>query len=96
MKQTMIIIPKGMLSADDAVAEEHRKLREALLRGDGKTITIHEHILSAENAAAARRKLREWLLSGNEVIVTESGESKLSSEVKPSGGDFIEVPKGMF
>ena len=65
MKQTMIIIPKGMLSADDAVAEE-------------------------------LKKLRELLLSGNELIVTESGEIKLSSEVKPSDGDFVKVPKNIF
>lgn len=63
MYQKMIIVPKGSC-ANDAAAEERRKLREALLRGDG------------------------------EVKITQNGDAKPSSEVKPGDGNTINVPKG--
>lgn len=63
MFQKMITVPKGKLAAD-AAAEERKKIREALLRGDG------------------------------EVKITQSGDAKPASEVKPGDGNTINVPKG--
>ena len=63
MYQNMIIVPKGSF-AYDAAAEERRKLREALLKGDG------------------------------EVKITQNGDAKPASEVKPGDGNTINVPKG--
>lgn len=63
MFQKIITVPKGKLAAD-AAAEERKKLRKALLRGDG------------------------------EVKITQSGDAKPASEVKPGDGNTINVPKG--
>ena len=112
-----ISVPKGKLATEDAAAAERRKLREALLRGDGdvkitqsgdakpssevkpgdgSTINVPKGKLAAEDAAAAeRRKLREALLRGDgDVKITQTGDAKPSSEVKPGDGNTINVPKG--
>ena len=63
MFKNVIVVPTGKL-ATDAAAEERRKLREALLKGDG------------------------------EVKITQSGDAKPASEVKPEDGNTITVPSG--
>ena len=62
MLKNTIIVPAGKLA--DAAAEERKKLREALLRGNG------------------------------EVKITQDGDAKPKSEVKPEDGSTITVPSG--
>ena len=115
MFQKMITVPKGKLAAD-AAAEERKKIREALLRGDGEvkitqsgdakpasevkpgdgnTINVPKGKLAADAAAEERKKIREALLRGDgEVKITQSGDAKPASEVKPGDGNTINVPKG--
>lgn len=115
MFQRMISVPKGKLAVD-AAAEERKKLREALLKGDGEvkitqggdakpssevkpgdgnTINVPKGKLAVDAAAEERKKLREALLRGDgEVKITQGGDAKPSSEVKPGDGNTINVPKG--
>ena len=110
-----INVPKGILAVD-AAAEERKKLREALLRGDGEvkitqngdakpasevkpgdgnTINVPEGILAVDAAAEERKKLREALLRGDgEVKITQNGDAKPVSEVRPGDGNTINVPEG--
>lgn len=51
--------------------------------------------LAADPSAEQRRKLREALLNGNdEVRITQSGDAKPVSDVRPDDGNTIIVPKG--
>ena len=81
-----IVAPKGKLAAD-AVAEERKKIREAL-----KSVPIGK--LAADTAAEERKELRRILLNGDEIKITQSGDAKPASEVKPGDGNTISVPKG--
>ena len=89
---------------EDNAARNRRLLREALLHGDGqKSIKVPDGKLAAGKGTVneknneeeeERRKLREALLRGDgEVQITQSGDSKPSSEVKPEGGTQS-VPEG--
>lgn len=115
MFQKAINVPKGKMAVD-AAAEERKKLREALLKGDGEvkitqggdakpssevrpgdgnTINVPKGKLAVDAAAEERKKLREVLLKGDgEVKITQGGDAKPSSEVKPGDGNTINVPKG--
>ena len=111
----IINVPRVRFAAD-AAAEERKKIREALLKGDsevkitqsgnakpasevkpgdGNTINVPKGKLAADAAAEERKKIREALLKGDgEVKITQSGNAKPASEVKPGDGNTINVPKG--
>lgn len=63
--------------------------------GDGNIINVPRVRFAADAAAEERKKIREALLKGDsEVKITQSGNAKPASEVKPGDGNTINVPKG--
>jgi len=63
--------------------------------GDGDAINVQKGKLAEEDAAAKeRKKLRDTMLRCEEIAVTNSGDPKPSTELKPGDGDAINVQKG--
>jgi hypothetical protein len=61
-----------------------------------KRITVPKGVLSADDdaIAARRRALAEALRSGEDVVVTPSGEVEFQSEAEEFGHTAIQVPDG--
>ena len=95
MFQNMIIVPKGILA--DAAADERKKLREALLRGDGEVKITSEgnpkpasevkpgdgNTISVPKGKLAADAAAEERKKLREALLRGDGEVKITSEGNP-------------
>ena len=106
MFQNMIIVPKGILA--DAAADERKKLREALLRGDGEVKITSEgnpkpasevkpgdgNTISVPKGKLAADAAAEERKKLREALLRGDGEVKITSEGNPKPATEVKPGDG--
>ncbi len=72
------------------------KTTDAEMRKLGIQVPQGKLAVEDDAAAASRRGLRDKLLRGENVQVTQTGELRSAEDVEPSDGPAIQVPQGKF